>query len=344
MDNLGVYGTQAILADNTIRSGYQYNERKPNSISLRGDQASSYQYITGNVAISAFDLLSDGVKTLRARLGNYGRTIYVDYKRLADYDYINIFEQDIELNFTTSTKLRPGVSFVKNISAGSTDLNVIIDNFHVEGKTEAPGTTTNSFTQLSAFSIDNTVLGNPAEPVPEKEDIGILPFLGMEPAIGYPDIVCGLSATYSNSDGALLSTVLYGISGTIGTVDIEWNATTYPTRFIFNYDGADVVDTGYVGTGSYNYTEDDRQTFIAGLSNSGYTQFTGLSIAPDGYPYIDSTIAYALSTFYKGTDKNRIATHVYDPLSGKDWEVYIGCPYRKIACGETVTFECGVNL
>ena len=90
-----------------------------------------------------------------------------------------------------------------------------------------------------------------------------------------------------------------------------------------NDDGADVVDTGYVGTGSYNYTEDDRQTFIAGLSNSGYTQFTGLSIAPDGYPYIDSTIAYALSTFYKGTDKNRIATHVYDPLSGKDWEVYM---------------------
>ena len=227
MDTNGLFGTESILVDGTVRTGTAISDKIPNSISLRSDQASQYAYLDITKAITAFNINSSGTKTLRARLGNYGRTIYVDYRESSDYDYINIFEENVSLTFTESTRYRPGVSFVKNLTGSSASYNVIIDNFHVEGKTQTPSSTSNTFTPLSTsiFTVDDTPLGDLPQPVPEKEEAGILPFLGMEPNIGIPDTFCGLSGTRATSDGGYLpATILYSISATIGTVDIAWNA------------------------------------------------------------------------------------------------------------------------
>ena len=354
MDTNGLFGTESILVDGTVRTGTAISDKIPNSISLRSDQSSQYAYLDITKAITAFNINSSGTKTLRARLGNYGRTIYVDYRESADYDYINIFEENISLTFTESTRYRPGVSFVKNLTGSSASYNVIIDNFHVEGKTQTPSSTSNTFTPLSTsiFTVDDTPLGDLPQPVPEKEEAGILPFLGMKPNIGIPDTVCGLSGFRTTSDGGYLpSTTLYSISATIGTIDIAWNAVSRPIRFVLNYENENVLDSGYVGTSDYDYEGSSRKTFIDGFVNNSLTAFPDLTVAPDGYPYVDSsatiiggiptTNAYYLSTFYKGTDNSRITTLVYDPLSGNDWEVFVGCPYRKVDCGTEVEFSCG---
>lgn len=346
-DTHGFYALEKTYEDSTTRSGIPLSGRKLNSISIRGDEASGYSYQDSNVSIDAFDILSDGVKTLRGRLGNYGRTIYVDYKGESDNDFTNILTKDItSLSFDTNTLYRPGITVSKPLTGSNSNVEVFISNFHVEGKTITDvlsSTFENIFTPLSVYSLDSTALGPPKQKGEVKEEsIKLLPFLGIEPNIGCPNAYCGLSGNSSSNPGAYFpNTILYSLSATIGTVDYQVNnPNNKPVRFILTYDSDTVIDTGYLGSSDYELGGSQRKSFINSLTSYTTSQPSTVN-ANDGYPVVSTTTS-VISSFFKDTDKARGTFEIFNPLSASDWEVFLGCPIREVDCGEDVYFECGL--
>ena len=345
-DTHGVYALEKTYEDTTTRTGIPLSGRKLNSISVRGDEASGYSYQDSNVLIDAFDILSDGIKTLRGRLGNYGKTIYVDYKGATDSDFTNILTKDItNLTFDTSTLYRPGITVSKPLTGSNSNVEVFLSNFHVEGKTITDvlsSTFENTFTPLSVYSINSTPLGPDIDPPQTEEATRRLPFLGIEPSIGCPNAYCGLSGNSSSNTGTYFpNTILYSLSATIGTVDYQVNnPNDKPIRFILTYDSDTVIDTGYLGSSDYKVGGSQRQTFIDSLDSYTTSQPSTVN-AYDGYPVVSTTTS-VISSFFKDTDKARGSFEIFNPLSASDWEVFLGCPIREVDCGVDVYFECGL--
>jgi hypothetical protein len=138
-----------------IRDGKAESDRIPNSVTMRGPgpeygerQYYGFNQYGVNYALTGFPIVDGVKKTVRARLGNLGRTFYVDFRRTPDEQFINILKQDVILpttrypsiftrNASTSSVnfVRPGITITKPISSTLTSAapTVIIENFHVEG-------------------------------------------------------------------------------------------------------------------------------------------------------------------------------------------------------------------
>ena len=346
IDSLGVFASDVEYIDTSTRDGQA--ELQSNSVTLRGSSSlSGVGYpLLDTKQISAFNVISDGPKTLRARLGDYGRKIQVDYKGEGDTFYTNLLTTNIEqIPFDSTTRFRPGITIVKPLTGANTNGEAIITNFHVEGNTEATTTTTFATTAMVPFEPDFNSLGPTPEAPPEDESPQRLPFLGIEPAIGCPDIYCGLSATGSNyANGFYPNTVLYSLSAFVGDVDIQWSSTNNPYRFIYEYDGEVAHDTGYVGSEIFNYGGFSRSVFISKLDASGPVgDYPALELAPDGYPIVNSSLSAGETYFYKDTDKSRLTLNVFAPLSTTDWEAFVGCPYYTLSCGNEDSYLCGLT-
>ena len=349
IDSLGIFALSSTYLNGLTRDGIGADDRVVNSISVRD---SNYSYLTGIGTVSAFNLISDGIKTIRARLGNYGSRIQVDYKSQGDVFYTNLLTSNItRLPFTSLSRYRPGFTVVKPLSSGNVRGEVIISNFHVEGKATTELSAANfNFEPIIPFTLSSINLVEPEDAVLHTEAKQPLPFLGIEPDVGCPDISCGLSATDADAKGDFFpSSTLYSISAFIGDVDIQWNTpnSKLPTRFVYEYENNTVYDTGYVGNSIYNYEGSARSTFITSLLSSyshGSDKELPLSaIAADGYPVVASSKAAGSSYFYKDTDSSRITLNVYSPLSSTDWVAFIGCPFYTLSCGTEDSYLCGLT-
>jgi len=337
-DSLGVFASELTYLDSTSRSGVSY---VPNSITIRDADLN----VITTQALTAFDIVSSGKRTIRARLGNYGRTLCVDYKEEPETFYTNLITQNVELDIATETRYRPGVSFVKPLTSSYTNGAIVTTGFHVEGNQDDPSEEDFSFTPISAFSVDNVTTKPIPQEVPTAEAVPTLPFLGMEPFIGCPTGTCDLSATGATiNSGFFPNSVYYSMSAFIGDVSVQWATPSNPYRFVFKYDDIARIDTGFVGSSIYNYGGSSRSTFTTGiLSSLSHGNYPSASLAPDGFPYVTSSLSASLSTFYKDTDTSRLTVDVYAPLSSTDWEVFVGCPYYTLSCGTEDSWLCGLT-
>ena len=159
IDTNGYFAAETTWPGGTTRTGLQDNELLPNSITVRGGQADNYSYLDTHSTISAFDLLSYGVKTLRARLGNYGRTFFLDYRDPGDTDYVNILTKEVDLNISPGDRFTPGVSFAKPL-ANASDLNIKVDTFHIEGKESDPDVSVEYPEPLEPLTCTTPYTGN----------------------------------------------------------------------------------------------------------------------------------------------------------------------------------------
>ncbi len=310
----------------------------PNGVHVRDADGN----IVSTESLSAFDLIEEGKKTVRARLGNYGRTLTVDYKLQGEEFFTPILTQDVTLTFDSSTRYRPGVSLVKPITASSITGDIKVTGFHVEGNQNSIEEEELAFTPLVPFTNNTDVLGPVPQGVPEQEDKPRLPFLGMEPHVGCADGSCGIAV--DTAEGFYPSTFLYQISSFIGDVDVNWSTTGDPYRFVVRYDGDIKLDTGFVGNEEYNYGGASRDTFITGLlSSANHGSYTTTSLAPDGYPYVDSTLTTSESAFYKDSDSSRALVEVFEPLSSSNWNITVGCPFYTLSCGIEDEYLCGLT-
>lgn len=310
----------------------------PNGIHVRDANGN----IVSTESLSAFDLTSEGKKTVRARLGNYGRTLTVDYKKQGEEFYTPILKQDVAITFTSSTRYRPGVSFVKPITAASVTGDIVVDGFHVEGNQNDIEEEKLAFAPLVPFTIDASGTGPTPQGVPSRENKPILPFLGMEPHVGCPDGSCDIAV--STADGFYPSTFLYQMSAFIGDVEVDWSTTGDPYRFVITLDNETKLDTGFIGDAAFDHGGASRSTFITGiLSSANHGSYPACTLAPDGYPYVSSTLTTATSSFYKDTDTSRALVEVFEPLSTSNWGITVGCPYYTLSCGVEDEYLCGLT-
>lgn len=298
--------------------------------------------IVSTESVAAYDLSEEGKRTVRARLGNFGRTLTLDYKKQGEEFFTEVLKQDVSLTFTSSTRYRPGVSFVKPISSSSVTGEMVITGFHVEGNQNSIEEEELAFTPLVPFTNNTDVLGPVPQGVPTQEDKPILPFLGMEPHVGCADGSCGTAV--SATEGFYPSTFLYQISSFIGDVDVNWTSSGDPHRFIIRYDGDIKLDTSFVGNEAYNYGGTSRSTFITGLlSSANHGEYPTHRLAPDGYPYVSSTLTNTTSSFYKDSDTSRATVEIFSPLSSTDWDITVGCPFYTLSCGMEDEYLCGLT-
>jgi hypothetical protein len=336
-DSLGVFAASLEYTDASTRSGVAY---VPNSITVRDSNFD----VVATQAITQFDLISDGKRTVRARLGDYGRKIFVDYKDEGDTFFTHLLTQEVSLDFSPGSRYRPGVSFVKPLT-GTTNGVIVTTGFHVDGNQADAEEEVFEFTPLIPFDFNNRSDLPTVQGVPTAEDKPRLPFLGMEPHVGCPDGNCDLSATGATINESFYpNTFLYGMSAFIGDVELQWATPANPYRFIFNYDDGTKLDTGFVGSPIYDYGGFSRSVFIAGiLSSFNHGEYPTTELAVDGYPVVNSLLSAGLSSFYKDTDTSRLEVNVFAPLSTTDWEVLVGCPYYTLSCGTEDSFLCGLT-
>ena len=309
----------------------------PNGVHVRGANGN----IISTQSVSAYDISEAGKRTVRARLGNYGRTIYVDYKLQGEEFFTQVLKQDVTLTFTSSTRYRPGVTLVKPITASSVTGDIVVDGFHVEGNQNSIEEEELSFTPLVPFTNNTDVLGPVPQGTPTSEDKPRLPFLGMEPHVGCADGSCGTAV--STPEGFYPSTFLYQMSAFIGDVEVDYSTTGDPYRFVITLDSEVKLDSGFVGNASYNYGGASRDTFITGLlSSANHGSYPTTTLAPDGYPYVDSTLTYETS-FYKDSDTSRALVEVFEPLSSSNWNITVGCPFYTLSCGVEDEYLCSLT-
>ena len=137
LDTRGVFAAKTAWPGGLERDGLVTGLQK-NAITVRGSESSGFTFLDLHEKIEAFDLLSDGIKTLRARLGNFGRTIYIDYRGPGDTDYQQVLAKDVDLSLSEGDRLTPGVSFVKHLTKQTSNLNIKVHSFHIEGKDNDP--------------------------------------------------------------------------------------------------------------------------------------------------------------------------------------------------------------
>lgn len=137
LDTTGSFALQLSSGGTLVRDGDLDINRKNNSLSIRG-QAPGYSWsdYSVNLPLSTFgfNILETRKKTIRARLGNVGQTIYVDFRYSPTEDFVNILTQDVTFSKSLSSRFRPGVTFVKPVSGIAPLPTLRFSNFTVEGR------------------------------------------------------------------------------------------------------------------------------------------------------------------------------------------------------------------
>ena len=137
LDTTGSFALQLSSSGTLVRDGDIDNNRKNNSLSIRGQSPNySWSDYSVNIPLSTFgfNILETRKKTIRARLGNVGQTIYVDFRYSPTDDFVNILTQDVTFSRSLSSRFRPGVTFVKPVSGIAPLPTLRFSNFTVEGR------------------------------------------------------------------------------------------------------------------------------------------------------------------------------------------------------------------
>lgn len=147
-DTTGLFAVSATATESIsstsifVRDGIDQSNCIQNSVSIRGGWPNySFNQYNYNVALSSIDssfkIIEPVIKfkTIRARLGNIGKTIYVDYRNTPEEDFKSLVVKDVNLNINSTTKYKPGISFASPINSDvlSAVSNFNIKNFHTEG-------------------------------------------------------------------------------------------------------------------------------------------------------------------------------------------------------------------
>ena len=146
---------------------------------------------------------------------------------------------------------------------------------------------------------------------------------------------CDVAQNYTRGSQSY-PTALESILGSgTGTVTLTPSPFGIPDRWIVNWDGGQVIDTGYISTDPARYNVGgERRNYItedlAGLTapeGGTYPLTPGGTfpnqIASDGYPVINAVGTY---TFAKNNTTSTANVDVYGPLRGTNWRSTLSCP------------------
>lgn len=239
LDTTGCFALSLSTLGSLIRDGDLDSNRKINSLSVRGQGPSySWKEYSVNKPLSTFNfnILESRKKTIRARLGNIGQTLYVDFRYGPTEDFVNILTQDVTFTRTLSSKFRPGVTFTKPVSGVAPKPTIRFSNFTVEGRevfTYVPPTST--VTLLEPPVIDDTCLVTECEykpyVPPVYEPYVPPPIITVDPAIANRQHTAGVSVSVDRGynrgiDNGYSSFDIYNFGYSLMMID---NSTTQQT-------------------------------------------------------------------------------------------------------------------
>lgn len=244
-----------IFEDAYTRDGIGLTDVIPNSISMRGGWP-DYSFYTHNynVAISSLDssfkIVESNIKfkTIRARLGNVGQTIYIDYRGSPDDDFKPLFEKNINLNITSATLYKVGISFATPIVSNDTQAvgTIHIRNFHTEGAFTS-GATVEYISEVSSDTI------------PISKLVAALP--PEEPPI--PKIQAIVSdVTDSNSIDSLCSVTTTAVYGRLSSVCLSGSLVEDAFNFGYQFFFNDVQSRVLTRNGLFSYRSDDGSYLV----------------------------------------------------------------------------------
>jgi len=122
-----------------------------------------------------------------------------------------------------------------------------------------------------------------------------------------PSIPCGGAQSFSGGQ-TMPSTFTVDLGTGTGTVNLTFNAQNVPDKFIVEWNGGVVINTGYRGSTSYQSQLNNALTSL-------------------GYPPEAITGPGAGSTSFIKNESSRYATvKIYAPLGGTAWSLTLGCP------------------
>jgi hypothetical protein len=125
------------------------------------------------------------------------------------------------------------------------------------------------------------------------------------------------------------------LGSTTGTVTLTPNPFGIPDRWIVSWDGADVIETGYISNNPalYNVGGGQRNAFQQALQGriapeGGTYPLTPGGTAPnviasDGYPVVNAISTY---NFNKNNTTSTADVDVYGPMPGTGWNSTLSCP------------------
>jgi hypothetical protein len=98
------------------------------------------------------------------------------------------------------------------------------------------------------------------------------------------------------------------LGNNLGTVTLNYNASSVPDRFVVIYNGVVVIDTGYRGGSTYQ-----------SQLNSALADY---NLPPS--PIVG--IGAGSASFFKNSSVPTATVEVYGPLPGTAWNFTLGCP------------------
>jgi uncharacterized protein (TIGR02145 family) len=143
-------------------------------------------------------------------------------------------------------------------------------------------------------------------------------------------IDCGESSEFTEGV-SYPTTQSITLGSVIGTVVLDYDTQGIPDRFIVEWNGNVVIDTGYRGSNAYDFGGPSRTSFNSYLTGKidpitliTYPNFTNYPL--DGYPRVLSPEA-GTAFFVKNLPTSTSATvKVYSPTPSKVWLYTLFCP------------------
>ncbi|NBP04406.1 MAG: hypothetical protein EBU90_30850 [Proteobacteria bacterium] len=164
-DTTGLFALSAKYDSGTgnvyTRDGVALPQVISKSLIVRGGYP-NYPLLSTQQLPSRFTLLDNTgsvFTALRFRLGNIGKTLYVDYKTTSDVNYQNLLVLPVDLTIQDGTAFTVGVSYTSPISTADSSLttNLRIRNFHIEGRTDPVPYTYGIASNTSNVSFNNLI-------------------------------------------------------------------------------------------------------------------------------------------------------------------------------------------
>jgi hypothetical protein len=142
-------------------------------------------------------------------------------------------------------------------------------------------------------------------------------------------ISCGTSSTFTGGE-SYPTQQFVTLGSDTGTVVLNYNGQSVPDRFIVEWNGSVVIDTGYAGSSLYDFGGSIRNTFKLYLSDkldpitgNSYPDFA--TYPDDGYPRVGPSTG--TSSFSKNLTSPTVATvKTYAPGGGTGWSYTLNCP------------------
>ena len=145
---------------------------------------------------------------------------------------------------------------------------------------------------------------------------------------------CGIPQAWQG--GQNYPTQLQSVLGSgTGTVTLNASPVNIPDRWIVEWDGNQVIDTGYISANPalYNIGGNQRNTLQQALQGRIAPEGGTYPLAPggtapniiasDGYPIVNAIGTY---TFNKNTPTSTANVEIYGPMPGTGWQSILSCP------------------